>query len=299
METPQPFFNNPIRRSERPLPPRQWAKVAIRLPTLLLAVVFAMASFFAHASEPKVRSIDVTGEVVIAHDGSVQTVELEPSIAPEVAEFVRSDVSRWRFEPVMRDGSPIAAKTGMQLFLSVTPADDGFRLRIDKVWFVNKRAKPLLYVIPSLPVAVNTGNQIELLAAMRVNSQGEVTDVALLSATLDGRQDNRLRKALAKEIPTALKRSKFRPADEAAGELGDDTFYLPIDYFLGSSRRGVVRSGIAERFAGAIAVPWLAEDQQPKVLDLPNGNGEPVGVASHIRLLTPPPGANTRHEKAR
>jgi hypothetical protein len=204
-------------------------------------------------------------------------------------------VLQWRFEPIVRDGKPIMAKTGMSLDLAATKVGAGYTLRIERVVFVSSRSKPVRFVLPQMPhSAMASGTNFDVLAAMRVDAQGNVVDAALLSLVLHGgnHPPKHLRDDMASEMARALKRSKFKPADVAAGERGDDTFYLPLDYRTGRGRGETL--SIGERFRDATPVPWLSPEQQPKLIDLPESKGGmPVAMAdSDVRLSTKVVGAS-------
>jgi hypothetical protein len=261
-------------------------RIAGLKPWLLCMLTVLAGTSIARAAGHE-RSIRVSGDLVIATDGSVRDVELAENTAPGVANLVKTAVQRWRFAPVVRNGAPITAKTGMQLALAAIPVGDGFKLRVEKVMFLNARAKPLTFVVPQMPrEAMMRENDIEVLAALRVDADGTVVDAAVLSVKFSKIDNPRLRREVARDVPFALKRSTFRPAEITAGENGDDTFFVPIDY---RSRKRpedaqMHSTALADRFGDALPVPWLTKDQQPRLIDLPNVQGQPVGLAGDIRL---------------
>ena len=261
----------------------------------MAAMCVALAMSFASAREPDARNIDVDAEIVVGQDGSVRNIDVDESVAPGVAALVKKAVMQWRFEPIVRDGKPIMAKTGMSLDLAATKAGAGYMLRIERVLFVTSRSKPVQFVLPQMPrSAMSSGTAFDVLAAMRVDAQGNVVDAALLSLVLHGGNNHppkHLREDMASEMVRALKRSKFKPADVAAGERGDDTFYLPLDYRIGRGRGQAL--SIGERFRDATPVPWLTPEQQPKLIDMPESKGGlPVAMAERdVRLSTKVVGA--------
>lgn len=260
----------------------------------LLACAMALMASLVSAREPEVKTVDVDADIVIAQDGSVREIDVGKDVAPGVAALVEKAVKQWRFEPVVRNGKPVMAKTGLTMDLAATKVGAGYSLRIQRVVFVSSRAKPLKYVVPGMPrTAMGSGMNFDVLAAMRVDPQGNVVEAALLSLQVRGgrREPKHLREDFAVEVERALKHSKFRPADVAAGERGDDTFYLPLDYRNALGRGASLT--IAERFGDATPVPWLTPDQQPKLIELPESKGGmPVAMAdSDVRLATQVVGA--------
>ena len=256
----------------------------------LIACAIALVTSFASAREPEVTKVDVDADIVIGQDGSVRDVQVGEHVAPGVAALVKNAVMRWRFEPVVRNGKPVMAKTGLTMDLAATQSGAGYSLRIQHVVFVSSRSRPLKFVLPGVSMSMMpVGTSFDMLAAMRVNPQGDVVDAALLSFHVlggGGREPRHLRENMATAMEHALKRSKFRPADAAAGERGDDTFYLPLEY-RNALGRGQSLS-IAERFSDATPVPWLAPDQQPKLIDLPESrNGLPVAMGNADVRLAP------------
>lgn len=98
--------------------------------TLLLATAGA-----ALAQEPA-YTLDASGRITIAADGSVSDYALQDQLDESIAGLVDKTVRNWHFEPILVDGRPVIATTNMHLELEALPRDgDEFVLRVADVDF--------------------------------------------------------------------------------------------------------------------------------------------------------------------
>lgn len=103
----------------------------------VLGVVYALAllllplSAFAVGAKAMKERVEVamrlTGTIDIEPDGSVGGVNLqdEDKVPAQVARFVRASVLTWAFEPVVRDGQAVAARTPVSLRVVGKAQGDG------------------------------------------------------------------------------------------------------------------------------------------------------------------------------
>ena len=85
-------------------------------------------------------SMVLSGSIDIAPDGSVEgfTLKNEDRIEPYIQEFLKQNVARWRFEPVLREGRAVAAKTPVNLRLVARRASgDGMDVVLSSANFRN------------------------------------------------------------------------------------------------------------------------------------------------------------------
>jgi hypothetical protein len=243
-----------------------------------LALLLLCAAGVAWAQTPRVP---VGGEVYIGLDGTVQRVVVDEGTHAEVKSLVERTVSRWRFEPPMIEGAPSQVRVGMRLELEGVQAEAGrFRLRVAKVDFDSARIRESRVVLPQL----NT--TMDVLTALRVDAAGNVTDVAVVYMEGSGARGRGAagRMAMSREIERALKKSKFRPADLAYGDLADETMFLPINYRLDTGPNPPPVDP-DQRAKESSRVPWLADEEQA----IPEAHTPGTPVALHqpdVRLST-------------
>lgn len=72
-------------------------------------------------------SLQVSGTITIAPDGSVRSHTLDPKapLGEQLAAFVDRSVQAWRFQPVIVDGKAVTAQVPMHLRLVATHASEG------------------------------------------------------------------------------------------------------------------------------------------------------------------------------
>jgi hypothetical protein len=227
-----------------------------------MAVFACLASVVAGMAFAKGPSthVQVFAELYLREDGSVDRVAVDSPAQPVLVSLVERAVSGWRFDPVVRDGVATRVRTGMTLDLEGTPVDGGLAaLRIAKVKFDAARGRHAKILVPLLQ------DSFQVLAAIRVDAQGNVTDTAVLYLGNHGRNvDTLTRREVSEAFARSLRRSKLRPADLAHGEPADQTMLLPIDFlamFESQSKLDPER-----RFREMKPVPWLDAAHQPSIL---------------------------------
>ncbi len=82
----------------------------------------------------------VDGQIAIDEQGKVLDYRIDTEIQPELRALIDKAVPNWLFWPVIVDGKPIAARTGMRITLAGTAVDKGYRIAVDNVTFSSKDA---------------------------------------------------------------------------------------------------------------------------------------------------------------
>lgn len=96
----------------------------LRVVAIAVLMVFANASALAAGRTAATYEMVANGEVQIGPDGRVSDYRLKSELVPSVAELVNRSVRRWRFEPILQDGRPVIAKTGLRIRLTAERAAD-------------------------------------------------------------------------------------------------------------------------------------------------------------------------------
>lgn len=216
-------------------------------------------------AQDKELRLDVAGEIGIDPQGAVYDYNIGTILTPELKALVGKAVQQWKFEPVMRDGKAVHAKSGMRLILAAVPVASGYQMRIENVRFLGtrqvRRMEPPRY--PMDPLKAGVGAVI--LVAVRVGENGDVLDVApaqtrLIGATRSEKSAENMRKVFEKSSLEAAKRWKYHPADVAAGDAPETTLLVPVEYRLEGMFAD--QNGWQEGPSAAKPIPWLPADKQ-------------------------------------
>lgn len=213
-----------------------------RLALLLLCVALGTTAHAQSASAVRKQaeaSMVVTGQIVVEPDGAVRTCTLDQQdkLPSPVVDLVRSNAARWRFEPVVRDGAPIAARAPMNVRVVATPDDGGktFTLRIAGATFgessSDEQPRYKQRTAPSYPqeaVQARVAGTVFLL--VHIARDGTVADVAAEQVNLtvvdNERGMRRWRKVLADASLQAARNWTFEPP--TAGAHKDDGEWIVV-----------------------------------------------------------------------
>jgi TonB family protein len=216
-------------------------------------------------AQGKELRLDVAGEIGIDPQGAVYDYDIGTILTPELKALVGKNVRQWKFEPVVRDGKAVHAKSGMRMILAAVPVDGGYRMRIENVRFVGNR-RPQAMVPPRYPVdMVKAGIGATVLVAVRVGANGDVLDAAPAQSRLIGARGSKKAvesglRSFEKSAVAAAKRWKYRPADIAAGDSPETTLIVPVEYRLEDMYAD--QGGWREGPSAAKPIPWLPAENQ-------------------------------------
>lgn len=158
------------------------------------------------AALEQVTLMRVHGEISIDAEGKVTALDVDPRVPSAIAANVVRIGRAWRFQPVVVDGRPTAAKARMRLVLAAERVGDGYHARVDTVSFpaidevaAREGFAPGRIVPPTYPPGLDRGGvsgSVSLL--MRVGADGHIEDVAAAQSFLDNVTGNEktLRKAI-------------------------------------------------------------------------------------------------------
>jgi len=251
-----------------------------RIAGMLLALLAGIACIAPQAMAAEPLSMQTGGTLVIDTDGSVRDLTVSKGLTPAIAAIVERSVRSWKFEPVLRDGKPIVARTGYALKLVAAPVDAGYAVRVEDVSFGSPR-KVVKQSMAFAPDLVRLGQSVFVLVAMRVDRTGKITDATVLDVqSMDGSQV--LRKAQYENIVArGVKRWQLEPARP---ELGDpDVLSGTMVMTVAFDSRVPMAEWRKPDWSGAKPVPWEAE--QPLKTDGLKEN-EFAAVDPRVKLKT-------------
>ena len=230
------------------------------------------------------------GEIAIDQAGAVYDYKIGTLLTPEVKQLVERVVRQWKFEPVVRDGKPVHARSSMHLTLMATPVEAGYRLQVEDVRFLGTRSMKTA-VPPRYPrEAMRSAISAIVLVAARIDADGKVLDAAAARSALVGvRGSDRIaekwRQRFEASCVEAMKQWTFQPADLAAGDPPETTIIVPV-VFQTADAGPIDRVWRANDMVGPPhPIPWLAPAQQ--VFDADGlREGQMLALDSPLKLQT-------------
>lgn len=206
------------------------------------AVLALLAPFFPAGAVDESKLIEkaemsmlVSGSIDMRPDGSVERYEIDHSekLSQAVAQLIGAQVSQWRFEPVLVDGKPVAAKTKMSLRIVAKPIDEqNFNVRIQSASFSGGKdgAHERISVLkrtslgPMVQAMMSVGiDAAEMYLALKIGKDGRVLDAIVEQVNLYGLASEKemeyIQKTLGKPAVKVVRQWTFAvPAREPEGE---------------------------------------------------------------------------------
>lgn len=190
-------------------------------------------------------SLLVKGSVDIEPDGSVSAVAIdhEDKLPAGVVKFVRDSGLQWKFEPVVRDGRAVRARTAMSVRVVAKKLEgDDYRISLRGASFGRYDEGDLEQVVrvrtppPGYPDrAARMGASGNVYLVLKVGRDGQVQDVIAEQVNLRelGSEGELrvLRETFSRSAVTAAKSWTFRPP--SAGPSADAPFWtvrVPVRY---------------------------------------------------------------------
>ncbi len=214
---------------------------------LLLLACTALAGGPREVRKQAEASMTLTGQIDIAPDGSVEAVTLDQQdrISEGVARFVHSSVMGWAFEPVVRDGRAVGARTPLLLRLVGKPLEDGgMRLSIGSASFSTYDPRSVTSVTrrkmtpPTYPSGMyERGVQGEVYLILKVGRDGNVVDAHVeqvnMTVVASEGQMQQFRRGLGNNALAAARKWQFNVPVE--GPEADQPYWkvrVPVNYAI-------------------------------------------------------------------
>lgn len=250
-------------------------------------------------------SMLLTGTIVVAPDGSVGSYAIDKAekLPPVVTGVIAKSIPAWKFEPILLNGKPVAAKTKMSLRLVAKPVgDDSYSIGIGGAQFGQNvpgesitYKEPVRTVYPPQAARDHVSGTVYLL--LRVGREGRVQEAEAEQVNLmvvdSDKGMERWRKVLADSALAAARRWTFNLP--TSGEHMNDKYWVarvPVMYGL----RPVNENDDYGKWQPYVPgpkqpVPWIDD---PQLLSgnadaLPDGGIYPLNSGLH--LTTPAGGA--------
>lgn len=252
-------------------------------------------------------SMLLTGTIMVAPDGSVSgyTIDKAEKLPPMVTGLMAESIPRWKFEPTLLDGKPVAAKAKMSLrFVAKPVGDDKYSVGISSTQFgQNVPGESITYkdrvapIYPPLAVRSRVSGTVYLL--LRVGRQGQVQDAVAEQVNLvvvdSDEEMERWRKMLANSALAAARKWTFNLP--TSGEHMNDKYWVarvPVAYGLVSGGLQADDYGKWQPYVPGPKqpVPWI-DDQRllSGGADALPGEGLHQLERDGLHLITQPSGA--------
>ena len=275
---------------------RQWMfVVALALGLSGLAHAFGTLGVRQEASQL------VTGTIEINAAGAVTgfTVNERERLSANVAAYLDNTVPTWRFEPVLVDGKPVAARSDMSMRLVLKPAEgNNYALSVRGIHFgmANRHdgsyAKAVRLDPPPFPrdALVKSGSAAVYLI-VKVGRDGKVEDAVAEQINLLGYGARSYASSLRKEFEVASikhARNEWKFAPPTVGDAADDAYWtvrVPVIFRVG---RDAPRGGWEVYEPGPRReIPWQVPQEAPGFSpdSLPEGT-HLAGEAGGLKLLS-------------
>jgi hypothetical protein len=258
------------------------------LASLLLMLVAIPAAAKKPISE---LLLSTQGEIVIASDGRVASIQLDPVLPREIRDALGRGMSDWQFEPVVVDGAVRTARTGVQLTVRAKRNPDGnYSLYVESAWFGISQPRPenSAPVFPREALARGVGGQVLVIA--RLDANGQVVEAHPYQTNLDWplsseRKARKLRAALEREALAAASRWNFG-AHTGAQAVGRGVM-LPVAFILQRPSGNTTTTTSRVYYPGPISeAPWVRGNELAQFVTYSGDGDDPSEVAARIRLTS-------------
>lgn len=220
--------------------------LAVAAPALVVSPQ-ATAQTASEVRKQAEASLVLTGFINIGTEGQVEDflMDKRDKVEPFVASFVEKQVQAWRFEPVVRDGKAVRARTPVTVRLGAKPnAEGGHDIQLLGANFqaydptATDTVTSVKLSPPIYPKSVyNMGGRGEVLLLVKVARDGTVMDVAVEQVNMKvyGHEQRmqRMRDELSRVSLAAARKWTFRAP--TTGEDKDDPFWsirVPVNFSL-------------------------------------------------------------------
>ncbi len=289
--------------------PRIWMTIVMAALLLGGMPAAAVGGNVAAVRKQVESSLQVSGTVTIAPDGSVQAHTLDPKapLGDALVVFLGTTIGKWRFEPVKVDDKVVTARVPMHLRLVARPAGDGnLNVSIASTHFGSRDKGDATDVVRSISMAppmyprgaLSMGGKGTVYLIVQVGRDGKVVNVDAEQVNLrvvgTDNQMESLRESFAKAaIRTATKWTFQIPT---TGEEADDAAWLvrvPVSFTLDSpGHKQRDKSGWESYVPGPrnMQMPWAQE--QLRIAGAPDAvpEGGLYPLRQGATLLAPPAG---------
>lgn len=240
--------------------------------TLLIALLLCWLPAYAAANPEldRIYQLDATGSIEIGPDGRVVHYQLDKGQPAPIEQALARNIAQWRFEPILVDGKPVIAKTGLRISLEALPtAEEDYELRIGGVWFgaPGRNAhnmRPPRY--PEAAISSGVGGQVVLV--LELDKAGNVLRTHVEQVSLDQAYRtealaDRFRRLFADVSVKTAMRWTFDMNETLGGEPVGASIRVPVSFSLSDGPLRGGNSNVWQRYIPGprTPAPWLVGDK--------------------------------------
>ncbi|MDQ3286681.1 MAG: energy transducer TonB [Pseudomonadota bacterium] len=266
---------------------------------ILLFTLLALCAFAALAGRYDKQleaSMLVTGELVVAPDGTVKSYKLDraDALPPEPRKLLEEAIPGWELDVEKSDGSPLQSPTTVKMSVQllarpVTGADNEFRITIQDTTFrdpkepVQVEAKGEL-TPPKYPMsAAQSGVSGIVYVVLRLNSDGTVAQAHVeqinMTVLTNERTLRRFSKVLSEAAVGAAQQWTFNIAPERLANPEPVGVRVPVEFLMTGKTPEVEYGRWHAYVPGPYApIPWR---------NLTGDSGDSGGVEGGIGAMVP------------
>lgn len=151
----------------------------LRAAALALALACVAGAAPLQAADAPAAPVFAVVDVELDASGAILAVEPADAVAREIADFLRTQVSRWQFEPATLRGQPVATRTSVTITLEATGARTGRQVEM-RIVDAATGPRYKLNRAPHYPLAaLDRKDSGEVLLRVDFDRDGRVTDAAV------------------------------------------------------------------------------------------------------------------------
>ncbi|HEU4665199.1 MAG TPA: hypothetical protein VFS55_14315 [Dokdonella sp.] len=260
---------------------------------IAVAVAFTLLAGAAFAAPKTEYRLSLNGALEVGPDGSVRSYAIDGDTDAAAKKMVEAAVAKWRFQPIVRDGKPVIARTTMRLSLRAVPTEhDMYQLRLTSASFgeavkLNNRRAPKY---PDAAARAHLGARV--LLVMDVGADGVLRNVGAYQTSLDSEAPNehvaeRWRRLFERASILAARHWTFERTDGNSAPLEPHQYMVPVEFRIVREREDENKPRWMATVPGPTrAEPWmhLASLRADAVDGLPDGAA--VALDSDFTLLS-------------
>lgn len=222
---------------------------------ILLFTLLALCAFSASAGRYEtmrkqvVASMLVTGELVVAPDGTVESYAIDraDALPPEARQLIAKVVPSWELDAKQADGSPLQSPTAVRMSMQllarpIDGVDDRLRVTIEDTAFRDPNAPADVkrngeLAPPAYPVlAAHSGMTGTVYVLLRLNPDGTVAETHVervdMTVVSDEKTLLKFSKILAKAAVGAAKQWTFNISPERLAHPAPVEVRVPVDFLM-------------------------------------------------------------------
>jgi len=255
-----------------------------------LSAMSAISGVSLAAQDSTVLEMSADGEIHITPDGHVSDFQLKSNLSPTVAALVDRNVRSWHFEPIVIDGSPVAAKTALNMELKAEPtgSEGKYAIRIADVRFGEPRRNAHMKPPRYPEEAVRARLEARVLLYVHLDGTGKVVEASPRQTSLSAKLSSELeakqwRELFEKASLSAAKNWQYDPSETFNGKSIGTTAIVPLVFSIRDAGPGEWRAYLPGPVQSA---PWLKPGQLAGNADLSSlRDGQSLSLGSRFHLM--------------